>query len=81
MLGNGWKKYYIDPVDVKARRRQNDAAVVGGGGGGAPFERGSSQRVTLPLAAAAGVRESTAGGILVNRCDQPGLQRTQPGRR
>jgi len=83
VLGNGWKKYYIDPADVAARQ-QNDAAVVVGGRGAAPFERGSSQRVTLPLAA--GVRESTAAGgssILVKRCEQSssGLQRVQPGRR
>jgi len=79
ILGNGWKKYYIDPSDV-ARHQQQEADAGGGRGGGVPFERGSSQRVTLPLAAA--VRESTAGSILVKRGgDQLGLPRSQAGRR
>ena len=65
-LGNGWKKYYIDPASA-ARPGQREAAA-------AAFERGSSQRVTLPLAAG-------AGGIALKRCDQSALQRAQPGRR
>jgi len=78
ILSNGWKKYYIDPTDV-ARHQQKEAE---GRGSGAPFERGSSQRVTLPIAArAAGVHESAAGSILVQRCDQTALPRAQAGRR
>ena len=77
LLGN-WKKYYIDPSDV-ARHQQREA-VTGGHGNGSQFERGSSQRVTLPLATR--VRDPTAGGgILVKRGDQPGLPRTPGGRR
>ena len=76
VLVNGWKKYYIDPTDV-ARSQQREIATAGGG---APFERGSSQRVTLPLAA--GVRDCAAAGILVKRGgDQSGLPRAQAGRR
>jgi len=78
VLGNGWKKYYIDPMDV-ARRQQREASRGGGGGGGVPFERGSSQRVTLPLVT--GARESATGALLTRRCDQPGLPRHQIGRR
>ena len=77
ILGNGWKKYYIDPTDVARQQQRNTDA--GGPGCAAPFERGSSQRVTLPLAA--GVRESAGASILVKRSDQSGLQRTQAGRR
>ena len=77
VLGNGWKKYYIDPTDV-ARHQQRETAA-GGPGGATPFERGSSQRVTLPLAS--GVREPSTTSILVKRCDQSGLQRAQAGRR
>ena len=64
VLGNGWKKYYIDPTDVVRHEQLRETA---------PFERGSSQRVTLPLAT--GLRESAVGGggILAQRC--------QPGRR
>lgn len=75
VLGNGWKKYYIDPTDV-ARNQQREIATAAGG---SPFERGSSQRVTLPLAA--GVRDSPAASILVKRGDQSGLPRAQAGRR
>ena len=73
VLGNGWKKYYIDPTNVACHQQRDSVA------GGAPFERGSSQRVTLPLAA--GSREPAAGGVVVKRCDQSALQRTQAGRR
>jgi len=69
ILSGGWKKYYIEPAEV-ARHQQMSAAA---------FERGSSQRVTLPLAA--GVRESAAAGILAKRSDQPGLYRAQACRR
>lgn len=74
VLGIGWKKYYIDPTDV-GRGQQREIA----GGSAVPFERGSSQRVTLPLAAR--IRDSAAASILVKRGDQSCLQRAGPGRR
>lgn len=77
VLDNSWKKYYIDQTDVS--RHQQLETPAGSRGGAAPFERGSSQRVTLPLAA--GIRDPAAAGILAKRRDQADLQRVQAGRR
>jgi hypothetical protein len=75
ILGNGWRKYYIDSPSVMSASTSGDVTGQrrsGGGGSGlvGPFERGSSQRVTLPLPGGSGITAVSPGGLLVKRSQQ-----------